>query len=223
MCTREREESWELRGAGRGRAHLPPSPLQQRGPPALLVTMAGKSRLAFTVAWGFKNSGPMHRTLWFFFSPALLGECLPPWWAEVTVWSNRLSVQNGSRCGTIKNCRWPRLQGSYLSSWTIDMFLCGIVPNCALSLVIHPWNLKLRVHLREKGGFRRKVESLAPYQHHFSKLDGREKLKSLKPRRPRKRLVSTFIQQIIVGAINPRDWGKLLKLIHSFNLWLAKN
>lgn len=67
VCTREREESWELRGAGRGRAHLPPSPLQKRGPPALLVTMAGKSRLAFTVAWGFKNSGPMHRTLWFLF------------------------------------------------------------------------------------------------------------------------------------------------------------
>lgn len=222
MWTREREESRELRGTGRGRAHLPPSPLQKWG--LLLFLWPWQRSQGWPAQWPDVSKILVLCTIHHdFFFLALLGECLPPWWAEVTMWYNRLSVQNGSRRGTIKNCRWPWLQGSYLSSWTIDIFLCGIVPNHALSLVIHPWNLKLRVHLREKGGFRLKVESLVPYQHHISKLDGREELKSLKPRHPRKRLVSTSIQQIIVGAINPRDWGKLLKLIHSFNLWLAKN
>lgn len=159
----------------------------------------------------------------FFFLLVLPKKCLPPWWAEVTAWENWLSLQNGLYCGNIKNCRWSWLQGSYLSSSTIDKFLCSTVPNCLLSLVIHPWNLKFGVYLRERGGFRLTPWSPVPYQHHISKLDGRDKLNSLKPHHLRERLVSTFIQLITERAINPRNWEKLLKLFHSFNLWLAKN
>lgn len=99
LCVHKRKRGVTGTQGNRPRKSSPASiTAAEAGPPALLVTMAENSRLACTVAWCFKNSGPMHCTPWFFFPSSawrvfaslmswsygviesiICSEWLPPW------------------------------------------------------------------------------------------------------------------------------------------------